>query len=329
MSIEKEKNLVVYMEIAEKTPINASLEILTQARNIANNTGDKIVAVLFETDELERLGKICIDYGADEVICIKEKRLENEIIARNLLRLKKEYEPRIIFLAATSEGKNIGAMLASYLKHPALMDVVGLHMSNGKEIFTISMYNGNILKEVSILNQKTALVILRSGLCKKEILEGRNGNIQTRVPIEIEAKVKILETVKEISESVNLEEAEIIISGGRGMGSKENFELVKKLAEILGGVVGATRPVIEENWISRSHQIGQSGKIVAPKLYIACGISGATQHISGAIGSNYIVAINKDEDAPIFEVSDLGIVGNAMELLPAMIEKIKKVKTSN
>ena len=138
---------------------------------------------------------------------------------------------------------------------------------------------------------------------------------------------KIAEIVQEISETVNLEEAEVIVSGGRGMGSKENFELVKQLAEVCGGVVGATRPATEDEWIPRSHQVGQSGKIVAPKLYIACGISGATQHVSGIMGSNYIVAINKDEDAPIFEVADVGIVGNVMDIIPIMIEEIKKIKS--
>ena len=139
-------------------------------------------------------------------------------------------------------------------------------------------------------------------------------------------KAKIIDTVKEISESVNLEEAEVIVSGGRGMGNAENFKLVEELARVLGGVVGATRPAIENGWISRAHQVGQSGKIVAPKLYIACGISGATQHTSGMSGSNYIVAINKDEDAPIFEIANIGIVGNVTEILPVMIEEMKKVK---
>ena len=113
------------------------------------------------------------------------------------------------------------------------------------------------------------------------------------------------------------------------MGSAENFSLVEEMAQLLGGVVGATRPAIEAEWVSRAHQVGQSGKIVSPKLYIACGISGATQHMSGMVGSDYIVAINKDEDAPIFEVANVGIVGNVLEVLPVMIEEIKKIKSSN
>jgi len=118
----------------------------------------------------------------------------------------------------------------------------------------------------------------------------------------------------------------VIVAGGRGMGSAENFALVQQFADLLGGVVGATRAAIESGWISRAHQVGQSGKIVAPKLYIACGISGATQHVSGMIGSDFIVAINKDEDAPIFDVANVGIVGNAMDIIPLMMEEIKKLK---
>ena len=134
------------------------------------------------------------------------------------------------------------------------------------------------------------------------------------------------ETVKEIAESVNLEEAEVIVAGGRGMGSKENFDKLQELADILGGVVGCTRPAMESGWISRAHQVGQSGKIVAPKVYFAFGISGATQHVSGMIGSGYIIAVNKDEDAPIFDVADVGIVGGATEVLDIMIEEFKKNK---
>ena len=139
-------------------------------------------------------------------------------------------------------------------------------------------------------------------------------------------KLRIKETVKEIAESVNLEEAEVIVAGGRGMGSKENFDKLQELADILGGVVGCTRPAMESGWISRAHQVGQSGKIVAPKVYFAFGISGATQHVSGMIGSGYIVAVNKDEDAPIFDVADVGIVGGAMDVLDIMIEEFKKNK---
>ena len=157
--------------------------------------------------------------------------------------------------------------------------------------------------------------------------EGRTAEVLEETVAAAEVRAVIRDTVKELSEMVNLEDAEVIVAGGRGMGSAENFALVKELAELLGGVVGASRPAIEEGWVPRNHQVGQSGKIVAPKLYIACGISGAMQHVSGMSGSGYIVAINKDEDAPIFDVADVGIVGNVMDILPLMIEEVKARKS--
>ena len=193
---------------------------------------------------------------------------------------------------------------------------------------TLPRYSGNILKEVTFEGDKTLVIAVRSGACKKEVCENaKSGEVKKEKAADKNLFTKIAEIVQEISETVNLEEAEVIVAGGRGMGSKENFGLVKQLAEVCGGVVGATRPATEDEWIPRSHQVGQSGKIVAPKLYIACGISGATQHVSGIMGSNYIVAINKDEDAPIFEVADVGIVGNVMDIIPIMIEEIKKIKS--
>ena len=171
------------------------------------------------------------------------------------------------------------------------------------------------------------IATLRSGAFQK-VEDPTEGEVVAKeVKVADDAiKAKITESVKEIAETINLEEAEVIVSGGRGMGSKENFALVDDLAKLLGGVVGATRPAIEDGWVSKIHQVGQSGKIVAPKLYIACGISGATQHVSGIMNSGYIVAINKDEDAPIFDVANVGIVGDVMKGLPVMIEEIKKIK---
>ena len=139
-------------------------------------------------------------------------------------------------------------------------------------------------------------------------------------------RTKVADVVKEISETVNLEEADIIVAGGRGVGSAENFAILKDLADALGGVIGATRAPIEAGWISRAYQIGQSGKSVAPKLYFACGISGATQHVAGITGADFIVAINKDEDAAIFDIANIGIVGNLLDIVPVITEEVKKFK---
>ena len=189
-----------------------------------------------------------------------------------------------------------------------------------------SIYGGSLQETVAV-NGK-AVVSVRSGTFgKPEEQPGRTAPV-TAESVELPALRSVVkEAVKELSESVNLEDAEVIVAGGRGMGSAENFQLVCELAQLLGGVVGASRPAIEDGWVPRNHQVGQSGKIVAPKLYIACGISGAMQHVSGMSGSGYIVAINKDEDAPIFDVADVGIVGNVTDILPLMIEEIRARKS--
>ena len=167
---------------------------------------------------------------------------------------------------------------------------------------------------------------VRSGSFEKP--EAAEGSVEEKdMPFaEDILKAKVLDAAKEITEAIDLEGADVIVTGGRGMGDAEGFKLVEELAALLGGVVGASRPAIEAGWASRAHQVGQSGKIVAPRLYIACGVSGAMQHVSGIMGSKYIVAINKDEAASIFDIADVGIVGDVKEILPLLIEEIKKRK---
>lgn len=318
-------SILVYIETMKGSPINASLEALTQATHLAKENEEQVTAILVGSD-FELSSQTAISFGADEVLCLEEDRQEAEVIAEKLFQIKNKYNPSMIFITATPEGKDIGAILASKSRVPAFMNVVKIRRDEGNVIFTLPLYNGNILKEVQIHQDETTIAILRAGICKKENLERKTGTILTEKTTGKEAKVRIVDTVNEISENINLEEAKVIIAGGRGMGSKENFTLLHELADICGGVLGATRPAIEENWIPRIHQIGQSGKVVSPKLYIACGISGATQHVSGILDSDFIVAINKDEDAPIFEISDVGIVGNVLDILPLMIQEIKKIK---
>ena len=233
----------------------------------------------------------------------------------------------MVFVGATPVGKDLGARVAAKLKAGCVTDVIGIKEADGKFVFTAPLYGGTIYSDVTV-DGDVVVAIIRGGVFKKaeEPDMAKQGTITAETVEIADLRAKIVNSVQEISESVNLEEAEIIVAGGRGVGSAENYELVKELASLLGGVVGATRPVIEEGWVSRAHQVGQSGKIVAPKLYIACGISGAAQHVSGITGSDYIVAINKDEDAPIFEISNIAIVGNCVDALKIMIEEVKKMQ---
>ncbi len=316
------KNILVYVETSDGSPVSAALEILGKAQEIAD--GGKVTAVLFDAAEA---AKTVIAAGADTAATVKTDGYQPEVYAQVLSVLAKKYGAELVLGAATLTGKDVLPMTAKKLGVACVTDVMNMTEDGGELVFTCPVYGGTVLNDV-ILHSMPAVASVRGGSFSKNIDENRSGEIVEET-IDIPENMlmaKIVEAVKEVAETVNLEEADVIVSGGRGMGSKENFELVKELADVLGGVVGATRPAIEDEWVPRSHQVGQSGKIVAPKLYIACGISGATQHVSGMIGSGYIVAINKDEDAPIFDVADVGIVGDAVKVLPLLIEEVKKIK---
>ncbi|WP_418474149.1 electron transfer flavoprotein subunit alpha/FixB family protein [Frisingicoccus sp.] len=310
------KNVMVYIETAEGKPVNASLEMITGAKTIA----EKVTAVVIGAADA---AKEAINYGADEAITVAGVEGDESVVAA-FAEVVKKYAPEMIFVGATANGKIMGARIAAALKAGCVTDVIAVKEADGKVVLSSPMYSGTVISESVV--EGTAVAIVRGGVFKKAEPAEKDGNIIAETVEIPAAKTKVVDTVQEISESVNLEEADVIVAGGRGMGSVENFELVKELASLMGGVVGATRPVIDEGWISRAHQVGQSGKIVAPKLYIAAGISGAAQHVSGITGSDFIVAINKDEDATIFEYSDVGIVGNATEAIKVLIEEVKKIQ---
>ena len=297
------KNVMVYIETAEGKPVNASLEMITGAKTIA----EKVTAVVIGAADA---AKEAINYGAYEAITVAGVEGDESVVAA-FAEVVKKYAPEMIFVGATANGKIMGARIAAALKAGCVTDVIAVKEADGKVVLSSPMYSGTVISESVV--EGTAVAIVRGGVFKKAEPAEKDGNIIAETVEIPAAKTKVVDTVQEISESVNLEEADVIVAGGRGMGSVENFELVKELASLMGGVVGA-------------HQVGQSGKIVAPKLYIAAGISGAAQHVSGITGSDFIVAINKDEDATIFEYSDVGIVGNATEAIKVLIEEVKKIQ---
>ena len=313
------KNVMVYIETAEGKPVNVGLEMLTAAKEIA----EKVTAVVIGAADAAATAIAC---GADEAITVDAAEYNTEAYAAIVAELVKKYAPEMLFVGATADGKDLGARVAATLKAGCVTDVIGVKEVDGKVALTQPLYGGSIYSDAVV--EGLAVAIVRGGAFKKvdEPDTAKEGAIIAETVVAPELRAKIVDTVLEISEAVDLEGAEIIVAGGRGVGSKENYELVKELAGLLGGVVGATRPVIEEGWISRAHQVGQSGKIVAPKLYFAFGISGAAQHLSGITGSDYIVAVNKDEEAPIFEIANIAIVGNCIDALQIMIEEAKKMK---
>lgn len=309
---------LLFIETDGKKALGGSLELISAAKALNAEGTALIVGTRDAADTAAELGvpAIFIDAATDFDTL-------TEVISETV----KEQNPDIVLLANTALAKDIAPRVAGRADLGIVSDVIGISDNDGKIIYTRPAYGGTVLEHIEVDGK--AIVTIRNGSFPKPEPASNAGVTEKKLELPADTvKAKIIDTVKEISESVNLEEAQVIVSGGRGLGSAENFKLVEELANVLDGVVGATRPVIEEGWISRAHQVGQSGKIVAPKLYIACGLSGATQHTSGMSGSNYVVAINKDEEAPIFEIADVAIVGNVLDILPVMIEELKKVKAN-
>jgi len=310
--------ILVYLESVDGQPIKVSLEALNAAGQLAAQTGKKVAAVLVGDASA---AAVAATYGADEVITVAADAYQPDAYTAILTALCQRYEASALLLGSTRDGKELAARVAARLGAGCITDAMALAEGN----WVRAVYGGSLQETVAA--KGAAVVTVRSGTFGKPDQDaGRTAPVTEETVEAVELRAVIKEAVKELSESVNLEDAEVIVAGGRGMGSAENFQMVHELAQLLGGVVGASRPAIEDGWVPRNHQVGQSGKIVAPKLYIACGISGATQHVSGMSGSGYIVAINKDEDAPIFDVADVGIVGNVTDILPLMIEEIKARK---
>ena len=333
MNFEEYKNLWVFIETEEGKAKSVGFELLTPGRELADKQNEKLVAVVIGQN-VEDVAKEAIAYGADEVLLVEGEEYYNyntDTFAYALEELVKKYKPSTVLIGATNNGRDIGPRVACRLKTGLTADCtnLGIDEESGNMAWTRPAFGGNLMATILCPNSRPQMGTVRPGVFKKSAKdEAKTGEI-IREDIHLEAdkvRTKLLERIKEVSESVNLEEAEIIVSGGRGVGSAENFSYIRDLAEVLGGTVGASRAAVDAGWIPHVHQVGQTGKTVAPKIYIACGISGAIQHLAGMSGSDTIIAINKDEDAPIFEVADYGIVGDLFEVIPAFIEEIKKSK---
>ncbi|WP_366557598.1 electron transfer flavoprotein subunit alpha/FixB family protein [uncultured Oscillibacter sp.] len=316
----EKQSILVYLETAGTQVVKVSLEALNAARKLSAQNGRPVAAVLIGDASA---ADTAASYGASQVLTVAAGEYQADRYTDILTALCERYDVSCLLLGSTRDGKELAARVAARLGAGCVSDAMSLTEEGA---WVRSIYGGSLQETVSA--GEKAVVTVRSGTFGKPEQDGPAAAAVTEETVEDTAlRAVIKEAVQELSESVNLEDAEVIVAGGRGMGSAENFQMVRQLAELLGGVVGASRPAIEDGWVPRNHQVGQSGKIVAPKLYIACGISGAMQHVSGMSGSGYIVAINKDEDAPIFDVADVGIVGNVTEILPLMIEEIKARKS--
>ncbi len=324
------KDVWVFGEQKNGEAANVALELLGEGRKLADQLNVKLAAVLMG-DNVENAAKNLITYGADKVYLVEAPSLKDfndESYADIFVQLISRYKPEIVLMGATTYGRSLAPRVSSRLNTGLTADCTKLEIDMEKRILlqTRPAFGGNLMATIICPNHRPQMSTVRPKVMKAlEQDPSRTGEIiRPEIIIPEEVNVKVTDVVSTLCEKVNLTEADIIVSGGRGLGDPKNFALVEELARVLGGAVGASRATVDAGWIEYSHQVGQTGKTVGPKVYFACGISGAVQHLAGMSSSDTIIAINKNPEAPIFKVATLGIVGDVLEVLPALIGEFKK-----
>jgi electron transfer flavoprotein alpha subunit len=289
------------------------------------NTEAEAVAIGNEIENISEVGY----YGIQKVIHFKNEKLANystSAYTKIISDYAKETGVNYIIISGTALGKDLAPHIAARINAGCLMDCIEANASSGEVIATRPVYAGKALIDVK-LKSDIKIIVIRPNVFKAEVKdENASAEIETRSIEDPDLKTRVTE-IKKSEGKLDVAEADIIVSGGRGLKGAENFHLVEELADVLGAAVGASRAVVDAGWRDHREQVGQTGKTVSPSLYVACGISGAIQHLAGMSSSKYIVAINKDKDAPIFGVADYGIAGDVFEILPALTEEIKKIKS--
>lgn len=331
--MSENKNIWVLIDILNGQAKSVGLELLVGGRKMADAVGEKLVAVVIGSGTDAAVAS-AVSYGADQVIVVDGADYADystEGYTYALEQLVTKYKPATLLIGTTINGRDLGPRLAARLKTGLCADCTGVEIdaATGTMQWTRPAYGGNTMAVVESPEARPQIGTVRASVFKRgEADLARSAEI-IKEEIAVPAgtiRTSIIEKIAEIAEGVKLEDADVVVSGGRGVGSAENFALLKELADLMGGAVGASRAAVDAGWISHVTQVGQTGKTVSPKLYIACGISGAIQHLAGMTGSDVVIAINRDPEAPIFEVADYGIVGNLKDVLPAFTEAIRKLR---
>jgi electron transfer flavoprotein alpha subunit len=351
VDISSYKNIWVYAEHRQGKLMNVSLELIGEGNRLAKEMGEAKVYALLAGNNIGNLSKECYEYGADGVYLIEDPLLEKyttEGYTKVIVDAINEYKPEIVLYGATHIGRDLAPRIAARLNTGLTADCTRLDvkMSTYKEyaekyttlntsnldanstetrlLQTRPAFGGNLMATIICPKTRPQMSTVRPGVMKKrqreEGAEGELIKVQPQILAEF-IHTQVVEIVKSAKEVISLTDAEIICSGGRGLGNAEGFKLIQKLADKTGGTVGASRAAVDAGWIDQSHQVGQTGTTVKPKIYFACGISGAIQHLAGMQTSDIIIAINKNPDAPIFEIADYGIVGDLYKIIPQIIEE--------
>ena len=335
MNIADYQGVWVFAEQRHGELQKVSLEILGESRRLANELGVKLTAVLLGNN-IGHLANKLGEYGADEVLVADHVELENyttDGYTKVLCDLVNDKKPGIFFIGATFIGRDLGPRVAARLRTGLTADCTSLavEVENGALLATRPAFGGNIMATIACPDHRPQMATVRPGVFSRLTEKNYDFTVEN-VEVKLEAsdiRTTILEIVKANKEVLDISEAKVIVSGGRGVGSKENFSLLQELADALGGVVGGSRGAVDKGWIERDYQVGQTGKTVRPRIYIACGISGAIQHVAGMQESDMIIAINKDETAPIMKVADYAIVGDLNKVIPEMISELKLMESKN
>ncbi len=322
----------VFCEQKKNAIQSISWELLGKGKELADKLGVKLCGVLLGNKIKDKTALI-FERGADKVYLIDSPKLaayQDEPYTGALVKLVEKYSPEILLCGATTMGRSLISRVAVRIKTGLTADCTGLDIDPKDKLLlqTRPAFGGNIMATIITPHHKPQMATVRHKVMKEaERSPGRRGElIEEKIEDSLlSSRTKLLDIVEEIESTVNLSEADIIVSGGRGIGGPENFKMLEELALAIGGAVGASRAAVDSGWIPYSHQVGQTGKTVCPKLYIACGISGQIQHLIGMQSSKIIIAINKDPEAPIFKVATYGIVDDIFKVVPELTKAFKKI----
>jgi len=333
ISTDEYRGVWVYAEQRHNEIAPVVYELLNEGKVLATKLGVPLSAILIG-NKIESQAHELIYYGADKVYIVDDPVLDkfnDEAYAYVLSELIKNEKPEIVLMGATNIGRSFASRVAAKINTGLTADCTGLDIDPGTRnlLQTRPAFGGNVMATILTPYHRPQMATVRHKVFKKSVYDtSRKGEI-IKINIDttkIKIRTKFVEFIRDVSAKVNISDADIIVSGGRGLGKPEGFKLIEELAELLGGAVGASRAAVDAGWIPYSHQVGQTGRTVAPKIYIACGISGQIQHLVGMSSSDIIVAINRDIDAPIMNIATYALVGDLYEIIPAIIKEIKKTR---
>ena len=335
------KDVWVFCEQREGKLMPTDFELISKGRDLANELGVNLCGLLLGGEGIEAAAKELGGYGADKVIVVDDKELEvyrTEPYAHALSSVINEYKPEIMLVGATAIGRDLGPRVSARVATGLTADCTVLEIGDFTDMATKEVlpkqllmtrpaFGGNTIATIACPYNRPQMATVRPGVMQKiaPITGAKASVIEYNPGFTPDNKyVEILEVVKSVADTVDIQDAKILVSGGRGVGSEENFKLLQDLADVMGGTVSCSRAVVENGWMPQERQVGQTGKTVRPSVYFAIGISGAIQHVAGMEEADIIIAINKDEDAPIFDVADYGIVGDLNKIVPALTAALKE-----